>query len=137
MDVTEADIADDVPSSSRQLSSWLRRTRQNKIRKASRPVHVVMTGACIVSILRVVYVVFRAPFLGVSYGELDGVGLGVCGTSFQSPGTQLFTSCGAALILHKVRTREYHLEQVCRMSKVHGSHFVKGNRVASFERHPP
>jgi hypothetical protein len=34
MELTEADIADDVPNSSRQLSSWLRRTRQNKIRKA-------------------------------------------------------------------------------------------------------
>ncbi|CAK8993727.1 unnamed protein product, partial [Durusdinium trenchii] len=40
MDVTEADIADDVPSSSRQLSSWLRRTRQNKIRKVVREIYL-------------------------------------------------------------------------------------------------
>lgn len=36
VDITEADITDDVPSSSRQLSSWLRRTRQNKVRKVGR-----------------------------------------------------------------------------------------------------
>ena len=36
VDITEADITDDVPSSSRQLSSWLRRTRQNKVRKVRR-----------------------------------------------------------------------------------------------------
>lgn len=35
VDITEADITDDVPSSSRQLSSWLRRTRQNKVRKVA------------------------------------------------------------------------------------------------------
>ena len=38
--ITEADITDDVPSSSRQLSSWLRRTRQNKIRKVVREVYL-------------------------------------------------------------------------------------------------
>ncbi|CAE7935433.1 RRP44A [Symbiodinium sp. KB8] len=37
---TEADITDDVPTSSRQLSSWLRRTRQNKIRKVVREVYL-------------------------------------------------------------------------------------------------
>lgn len=38
--ITEADITDDVPTSSRQLSSWLRRTRQNKIRKVVREVYL-------------------------------------------------------------------------------------------------
>eukprot|EP00931_Biecheleriopsis_adriatica_P073849 TRINITY_DN4805_c0_g1_i1.p1 TRINITY_DN4805_c0_g1~~TRINITY_DN4805_c0_g1_i1.p1 ORF type:complete len:1041 (+),score=211.65 TRINITY_DN4805_c0_g1_i1:97-3219(+) len=37
---TEADITDDVPTGSRQLSSWLRRTRQNKIRKVVREVYL-------------------------------------------------------------------------------------------------
>lgn len=40
VDITEADITDDVPSSSRQLSSWLRRTRQNKVRKVLREVYL-------------------------------------------------------------------------------------------------
>jgi len=38
--VTEADILEDVPSGARQLSSWLRRTRQNKVRKVVREVYL-------------------------------------------------------------------------------------------------
>eukprot|EP00933_Yihiella_yeosuensis_P026726 TRINITY_DN2077_c0_g1_i1.p1 TRINITY_DN2077_c0_g1~~TRINITY_DN2077_c0_g1_i1.p1 ORF type:complete len:1051 (-),score=230.23 TRINITY_DN2077_c0_g1_i1:158-3310(-) len=37
---TEADITDDVPTGSRHLSSFLRRTRQNKIRKVVREVYL-------------------------------------------------------------------------------------------------
>jgi len=36
----EADIAEDVPSGSRRLNVWLRRTRQNKIRKVVREVYM-------------------------------------------------------------------------------------------------
>lgn len=39
-EATEADIAEDVPAESRQLSTWIRRTRQNKIRKVVREVYL-------------------------------------------------------------------------------------------------
>jgi exosome complex exonuclease DIS3/RRP44 len=39
-ELNEADITEDVPTESRQLSSWVRRTRQNKIRKIVREVYL-------------------------------------------------------------------------------------------------
>mmetsp|Transcript_30555 Transcript_30555/g.87663 ORF Transcript_30555/g.87663 Transcript_30555/m.87663 type:complete len:1037 (-) Transcript_30555:109-3219(-) len=38
--VEEADITDDVPSGARRLNVWLRRTRQNKVRKVVREVYL-------------------------------------------------------------------------------------------------